>query len=415
MSEGNIAKWQLEEGAKFSAGDVLLEIETDKATMDVEAQDDGVLFKILKGDGEKGVKVGQRIAVLAEVDDDLGSLEVPEDDSNPMEAQAEAKEEEPQQKESQAEEQKQTSSISARTSEKPADNSNAPSQPASPPKDEPTTSPTAKPQKGATTYLPAVQQLLHQNGFHTSEADNITPTGPNGRLLKGDVLAWLGKINKEYPGQESKRIEKQSHLDLANITPVKPAPKGTPQGDAQAKSTAKEPEMPAETSLALPISLKAVLATQKRVQDSLGIWLPLSTFVARATELANENLPAPRRRTPTANDLFNAVVGLDRVNGPKVSRGNFIPQITGIAVPKPARAPGASRKKGGDIIDMLSSKPSKTSMPRLPVSPTPAAVGISADGNMFSVMARSGEEARAAEFLERMKLALETEPGRLVL
>jgi len=414
MSEGNIAKWQLEEGAKFSAGDVLLEIETDKATMDVEAQDDGVLFKILKGDGEKGVKVGQRIAVLAEVDDDLGSLEVPEDDSSPMEAQSEAKEE-TQQEESQPEEQKQTSSSSAGPNEKPSNNSNAPSQPASPPKDEPTTSPTAKPQKGATTYLPAVQQLLHQNGFNTSEADNITPTGPNGRLLKGDVLAWLGKINKEYPGQESKRIEKQGHLDLANVTPVKPAPKGTPQGDAQSKATAKERDVPTESSLALPISLKAVLATQKRVQDSLGIWLPLSTFVARATELANEDLPAPRRRTPTANDLFNAVVGLDRVNGPKVSRGNFIPQITGIAAPKPARAPGASRRKGGDIIDMLSSKSSKASMPKLPVLPSPTAVGMSADGNMFSVLARSGEEARAAAFLDRMKLALETEPGRLVL
>jgi len=46
MTEGNIASWKIKEGDYFSAGDVLLEIETDKAQMDVEAQDDGILAKI---------------------------------------------------------------------------------------------------------------------------------------------------------------------------------------------------------------------------------------------------------------------------------------------------------------------------------------------------------------------------------
>jgi len=46
MTEGNIASWKIKEGDSFSAGDVLLEIETDKAQMDVEAQDDGILAKI---------------------------------------------------------------------------------------------------------------------------------------------------------------------------------------------------------------------------------------------------------------------------------------------------------------------------------------------------------------------------------
>jgi multidrug efflux pump subunit AcrA (membrane-fusion protein) len=47
MTEGNIATWKIKEGDSFSAGDVLLEIETDKAQMDVEAQDDGILAKII--------------------------------------------------------------------------------------------------------------------------------------------------------------------------------------------------------------------------------------------------------------------------------------------------------------------------------------------------------------------------------
>lgn len=79
MTEGGIASWKLTEGQAFSAGDVLLEIETDKATIDVEAQDDGVMGKILVKDGEKGVQVGRVIAVLAEEGDDLAAIEVPGD------------------------------------------------------------------------------------------------------------------------------------------------------------------------------------------------------------------------------------------------------------------------------------------------------------------------------------------------
>lgn len=47
MTEGNIASWKVKEGDEFVAGDVLLEVETDKAQMDVEAQDDGIMAKIM--------------------------------------------------------------------------------------------------------------------------------------------------------------------------------------------------------------------------------------------------------------------------------------------------------------------------------------------------------------------------------
>jgi pyruvate dehydrogenase E2 component (dihydrolipoamide acetyltransferase) len=52
MTEGGIAGWKVKEGDSFAAGDVLVEIETDKATIDVEAQDDGVMGKILVSLGE---------------------------------------------------------------------------------------------------------------------------------------------------------------------------------------------------------------------------------------------------------------------------------------------------------------------------------------------------------------------------
>ncbi|KAG6885448.1 hypothetical protein C0993_001528 [Termitomyces sp. T159_Od127] len=71
MSEGGIAAWKKNEGEAFTTGDVLLEIETDKATIDVEAQDDGILAKIIAQDGAKGVQVGAPIAIVAEEGDDL--------------------------------------------------------------------------------------------------------------------------------------------------------------------------------------------------------------------------------------------------------------------------------------------------------------------------------------------------------
>ena len=58
MTSGNIGAWQKKPGDSLSPGDVLVEIETDKAQMDFEFQDEGVLAKILKDSGEKDVAVG---------------------------------------------------------------------------------------------------------------------------------------------------------------------------------------------------------------------------------------------------------------------------------------------------------------------------------------------------------------------
>jgi len=66
MEEGNLAKWLVKEGDRVAAGDVLAEIETDKATMEVESIDDGIVAKLLVEAGSVGVKVNQVIAILAE-------------------------------------------------------------------------------------------------------------------------------------------------------------------------------------------------------------------------------------------------------------------------------------------------------------------------------------------------------------
>ena len=76
MEEGTLAKWLKGEGDKVEAGDVIAEIETDKATMEVEAVDEGTLAKILIPEGTEGVKVNAVIAVLIEDGEDAGSVSV---------------------------------------------------------------------------------------------------------------------------------------------------------------------------------------------------------------------------------------------------------------------------------------------------------------------------------------------------
>ena len=66
MEEGTLAKWMVKEGDTVKSGDILAEIETDKATMEFEAVDEGIIGKILIAEGTEGVKVNAAIAVLLE-------------------------------------------------------------------------------------------------------------------------------------------------------------------------------------------------------------------------------------------------------------------------------------------------------------------------------------------------------------
>src|SRR5436853_1493146 len=76
MTEGNLAKWLKKEGDKVKAGQVIAEIETDKATMEVEAVDEGTLGKILVPAGTDGVKVNALIAVLLEEGETAADIKI---------------------------------------------------------------------------------------------------------------------------------------------------------------------------------------------------------------------------------------------------------------------------------------------------------------------------------------------------
>ena len=95
MEEGTLAKWLIKEGDSVESGDVIAEIETDKATMEVEAVEEGVVAKLLVAEGTEGVKVNAAIAILAEDGEDPANLEAPKaaSSNDKAEAKAEAEEE----------------------------------------------------------------------------------------------------------------------------------------------------------------------------------------------------------------------------------------------------------------------------------------------------------------------------------
>jgi pyruvate dehydrogenase E1 component beta subunit len=87
MTEGNLAKWLKKEGEKVEAGDLIAEIETDKATMEIEAIDDGTIGKLLVTEGEEGIAVNAPIAVILKEGEDTSALDnIP--DAAPQAAQA---------------------------------------------------------------------------------------------------------------------------------------------------------------------------------------------------------------------------------------------------------------------------------------------------------------------------------------
>lgn len=191
MTEGGIAGWKKQEGEAFTAGDVLLEIETDKATIDVEAQDDGILGKILVKDGSSKIPVGQIIAILAEEGDDLSAIEVPSNLAPEGESSGSSS---PEKEESKKEEAAPAKSEAA---------------PAPAPKKEETKSTGGgggghghKTIKHPKPLFASVSRLLLESDLTTEQISKLKGTGRNGMLTKGDVLKATGKIQNAWGSAE---------------------------------------------------------------------------------------------------------------------------------------------------------------------------------------------------------------------
>ena len=175
MEKGNLAKWLKKEGDKVKSGDILAEIETDKATMEYEAVDEGTLAKILVPEGSQDVPVNAPIAVLASEGEDVkaaaaGAAKAPA--APPAEKKAEPKAE-------------------AKSEAKPAPKPEAPKAPAQAAAKEPGAVMRAgmhdeKPVGGRVFASPLAKRLAKEAGIDLSR---IEGSGPHGRVIARDIDA----------------------------------------------------------------------------------------------------------------------------------------------------------------------------------------------------------------------------------
>ncbi|MBV9462392.1 MAG: E3 binding domain-containing protein, partial [Bradyrhizobium sp.] len=168
MEKGNLAKWLKKEGDKVKSGDVIAEIETDKATMEVEAVDEGTIAKILVAEGTQDVPVNDVIAVLAGDGEDVKAAAASGGGAKPAPAPAPAKAE-------------------AAPAPKPA------AAPAPAAVSAPAPAPVAAPAPqmasqanghGRIFSSPLARRLAKEAGI---ELGRVTGTGPHGRVIARDV------------------------------------------------------------------------------------------------------------------------------------------------------------------------------------------------------------------------------------
>ncbi|WP_417515483.1 pyruvate dehydrogenase complex dihydrolipoamide acetyltransferase [Minwuia sp.] len=177
MEEGTLASWNVKEGDTVASGDILCEIETDKATMEVEAVDEGTIGKLLVDAGTEGVKVNAPIAVLLEDGEDESALDGYEAESagggkeDATEAEAEPESDE-------AEEEPKEAEDKPKKAEKPSGGDA--------PKKKPSGDGGSK--SGRIFASPLAKRMAAQNDLDLSAIDG---SGPRGRIVKADIEAAL--------------------------------------------------------------------------------------------------------------------------------------------------------------------------------------------------------------------------------
>ena len=174
MEEGTLAKWLVKEGDTVKSGDIMAEIETDKATMEFEAVDEGTIAKILIAEGTDNVAVGAVIAILAEEGEDADDISAPANSDTPTPA---AKASEP--KPDPADPNKTGSE--AKPADRTIDQAEDHGKPAAP---APAPAPAPRKQGERIKASPLARRIAAEKGVDLGAIDG---SGPNGRIVKADV------------------------------------------------------------------------------------------------------------------------------------------------------------------------------------------------------------------------------------
>jgi pyruvate dehydrogenase E2 component (dihydrolipoyllysine-residue acetyltransferase) len=284
MTEGNLTRWLKKEGDEVHSGDVIAEIETDKATMEYEAVDEGRIGKIIVPEGAQGIKVNQPIAVLLEEGEDPSSLA--QFAAAPAAGKPQTQTEAP------------PASAEPKTEPPPAPAAQAvPSTP----------QPKAKGHEGRIFASPLARRMAQQVGL---DLNAIRGSGPNGRIVKADIdrtLAAPGAAREAapvarpagppvQPGAPAAPISlpvfaKEQVLALAGNPPHSEKPHSSMRR-VIARRLAESKQTVPHFYLTVDCTIDELLKVRKELNGKTETRISVNDFAIRAAALALKQVPA---------------------------------------------------------------------------------------------------------------------------
>jgi len=273
MEEGTLAKWLVKEGDTVKSGDILAEIETDKATMEFETIDEGTVQKILVPEGTDGVKVGAAILVLAGEDEDA-SAPAPKADPTPAKAAAAAPQKEPP-----AAEKGYGASLATDPTPQQTDKSGG------------AVASTGDRVKAS----PLARRIAEQKGIDISA---LSGSGPNGRIVKADV-------EDAQPGAAKPAAAAPASPAAAPVAAAAPAPapEGVPSEAVKlsnmrktiARRLTESKQQVPHIYLTVDINLDALLKLRTELNkglESRGVKLSVNDMLIKAQAAALMEVPS---------------------------------------------------------------------------------------------------------------------------
>jgi pyruvate dehydrogenase E2 component (dihydrolipoamide acetyltransferase) len=279
MTEGTLAKWHVKEGDTVESGDVIAEIETDKATMEVEAVDEGKIGKILVSEGSENVAVNEVIALLLEEDEDESALE----GADTSAASTGGGESAPAKDDAKEEKAPAAAEKSASGGDKPAP---------------------AAPVSGGERIKasPLARRIAANEGV---ELSGVSGSGPRGRIVKRDIEAALSskpaeksaasedKKSADAPAAASAPAASGWNPDLTGLPEYEEIPNTGMRKTIARRLTESKQQVP-HFYLTVDCELDNLLATRKQLNEKAGegVKISVNDFVIRAVSLALKKVPA---------------------------------------------------------------------------------------------------------------------------
>lgn len=274
MEDGSIVSWSKKEGDSVSAGDVLCEVETDKATMDYESTQEGTLLKIVKGDGSSA-KVGETIAIIGEQGEDFSDLE--QDGSSESGGGEKGDDKtEPAQKDA-SEKSSRADAAAKETSGKADSSANTSSQGS------------ARGESGIVKASPLARKIADEKGIEISQ---VSGTGPGGRVVKADVESFKGASTSASGARNAGAVGRVSAPGEDQTIPVSRMRATIAKRLAESKFSAPH------FYLKLSVDMTGIVDARARLNKELPEKVGLNAFIMK---FAAEAL----KRHPSVNASWN--------------------------------------------------------------------------------------------------------------